>query len=168
MADEAGALQKEVGLETRDIGPVALPDLEHPELRQRAPCCAQRVAGQPQLRRQLGFLRQAVARSPGAGDDQALHLVDRLRGHARVASRTRRWSRVGHSLSIVRYWGHPAKRSDVIVSPGASARATCFRGLTNIGALAYNSEPRWVQGSCGPSRATSAFRPREPSTGRMR
>src|SRR5712692_3054620 len=136
MADEAGALQQEVGLETGDISPVALTDFEHAELRQRAYCLAQRVPGQPQLRRQLGFLRQAVARSPAAGDDQALNLVDRLRGHARVASCSACHAEIGHWLSIVRQDSGAAKRSDVIDHKWLTSAVLLLPLSPNIGALA--------------------------------
>src|SRR5713101_2276621 len=136
MADEAGALQQEVGLETGDISPVALTDLEHAELRQRAYCLAQRVPGQPQLRRQLGFLRQAVARSPAAGDDQALNLVDRLRGHARVASCSACHAEIGHWLSIVRQDSGAAQRSEVMAHKWANSRVLPLYETPNTGPLA--------------------------------
>ncbi len=44
VADESGAFQEQVGLEAADVRAVALPDLEHPQLRQRAHRLAQRVA----------------------------------------------------------------------------------------------------------------------------
>src|SRR5712692_6371208 len=168
MAHEARALQEQRGLEAGDVRAIALPNLQDAQLRQRTHRFAEGVPGQAQLRRQLALLRQPIARSPAARDDQLLDLVDRIVGDAWVASQAARRSGVGHCHWIVGHAREPAKRSDVIASRALQGPGRSFGWLTNIGALAYNSEPRWVLESCGPSRAISASRPREPSMGRMR
>src|SRR5205807_7286459 len=139
MADEAGALQEQPGLEAADVSPVALADLQHAQLGQGAHRLAQRVAGQAQLGRQRALLRQPVAGSPGTRDDPFADLVDGLLGDLRGPPRTPAAAGCAGGAQVVGIVGEterPAMRSDVRQPLSTWSGADSALGLTNIGALA--------------------------------
>ena len=74
--------EQQIRLQARDVGAVALPDLEHPHERECPDRLTQRAARQTELGRQVGLTWQPRAGSPGAGSDSLADLRDRLLGDA--------------------------------------------------------------------------------------
>src|SRR5262249_31587956 len=76
-------------LEARDVGAVSLPDLEHPRQRECPHGLTERVAGEPELLREIGLARQPHPGLPLAGGHELPDPLHRVVGDAGAAPRPR-------------------------------------------------------------------------------
>lgn len=90
--DETQGLEEELGVETGDVRPVALPHVEDADEGQGADGLAQGVAGQAEVGGEFTLLGEPVARAQGAGDDHALDLLDGLVGDSHGGLPVLGWS----------------------------------------------------------------------------